>query len=87
MLSFQQHRFNREQTKQVAQCCLDLSVFFKILYNFLELYRIKDAVLHEFNAGSYFVTISQRVIYAFNLKCKSAELSLIQSWSSEADTL
>ena len=28
MLSFQQHRFNREPTKQVAQCCLDLSVFF-----------------------------------------------------------
>jgi hypothetical protein len=58
MLSFQHHRCNRQPTMQVARWCLDMSVFF-ILYDFLQLYRIKDAAVHYFNAGSYLLTISQ----------------------------
>jgi len=60
MLSFQQHRCNRQPTMQVAKSCLDMSVFFfLILYDFSELYRIKDAVFHDFNVGSQLMTTYQ----------------------------
>jgi hypothetical protein len=55
-----------------------------IFYNYTELKTLYYTILMLVHIQWQFL---KRVIHAFSLKCKAAELSLTQSWSSEADTL